>query len=237
MNIQTLPLESIEIRDEWNCRDLFFAHSLRDLGDSLLKYKQLMPVLVARHEDRYQLVAGFRRCHAAKMVGLETIEAVVSDLDADTLRRVNVIENIERRELSMLEEARSLRMLYGESIDVVRASQELQRSRNWILRRIGLLECDEKIQQAAASGRLTEGGLKRILEAPASERLRILSKLLVERDRDTSGARRISTLRDATVKLVEAGLFGTHLDALAFAEGLIDFDTLVKRISANTGTK
>lgn len=227
MQVDYIPIKDIIVNQEWNCRSRFFAPSLTSLADSLNQHGQLMPVLIA--EGR--LIAGFRRVAAAQLAGWTRVFAIISHLDMFTARRVNIVENIERRELSLWEEALALQTLYSTEDSIPLMAKELNKPLKWVSRRWKLLSMEEEIQKACDAGRLTEGDLQRLIEASSKNRMTLLRHLLSEVAAAKAATKRADhVLQDAMVELLKTEYRGHALDALSFAMRLIDFETLLKRL-------
>src|SRR5690349_20745436 len=101
-----LPLRKI-IPDPGQPRQDF--GNLTDLRDSIREHGVIQPIIVCRDVDRYRIVCGARRFKAAKQAGLKTIPAVIREVSNERdLRAIQLIENIQRKELNPLEEANAL---------------------------------------------------------------------------------------------------------------------------------
>ena len=100
-----VPLEQIDLDDT----TYMFRASLREgpLADSIKSQGIQVPVMLRRHDgsDNYQIVSGFRRCHAAKRAGLDHVPAIVRDLDDEEAFRVSVLENSSRKTYSDIDRA------------------------------------------------------------------------------------------------------------------------------------
>lgn len=102
-----LPLDQVA-PDPAQPRKYFDPAALDDLAHSLKVHGQLQPITVAKAGDGYVIIAGERRYQAAKLAGLDTIKALVSDGDRAELA---LIENLQREDLTPLEEARALEQI------------------------------------------------------------------------------------------------------------------------------
>src|SRR5437879_13880838 len=96
-------------------RARFDAEPLGELADSIRSHGVLQPLLVRRHVDGYELIAGERRWRAARMAGLTSVPAVVrTDTETDEQLVLGLIENLQRSDLDPIEEARGLQRLTEE---------------------------------------------------------------------------------------------------------------------------
>jgi len=103
--VRMVPVDRIEPNPE-NPRLLFEESALDELAASITEHGVLQPILVRPLDhDRYQIVAGERRWRAAVKAGLATVPALVEELDDEAALEIAVIENLQREDLSPLEEA------------------------------------------------------------------------------------------------------------------------------------
>jgi len=115
------------------------------------------------HQDKYLLVAGYRRYAAHKILQWDTIEAIVRDkISERDARLINLKENILRKNLNILEEAQACQHLYNLGLSETDAAKELQTSRGWVQVRFMLLSLSEEIQKEAAAGILTQTDVREL---------------------------------------------------------------------------
>jgi ParB family transcriptional regulator, chromosome partitioning protein len=133
--------------------------ALVGLASSLRESGIIEPVIVRPRNDRYQLVAGERRWRAAIMIGRETIPAIVrDDLDDAAAHELAVIENMARRDLSPIEEARSIALLCDtRGLSKAEIGRRVGRSREAISNLVRLLDLPDEAQALIDAGRLSEG--------------------------------------------------------------------------------
>ena len=105
-------------------RARFDAEPLGELADSIRRHGVLQPILVRRHVDGYELIAGERRWRAARLAGLTAIPAVVrSETESHEHLVLGLIENLQRADLDPIEEARGLQLLASQTDDQRRSTQ------------------------------------------------------------------------------------------------------------------
>jgi len=141
--IVELPLSMI-VSNPYQPRIHFDKESIDELSESIKQHGLLQPVIVIEQDDRYVLIAGERRVRASKVAGLETIKAIVVDVDATKFRELALIENIQRESLNPVELAKSYKELiedYG--ITHEELSKIIHKSRAQITNTLRLLQlCD-----------------------------------------------------------------------------------------------
>ncbi len=139
------------------CR--FEEQALQELADSVSECGVLQPVLVRPGPDgRYELIAGERRWRAAQLAGLRSIPALVSPYDDRAALEVGLIENMARRDLNPVEEARACATLAKElGLSLRQIGQRVGRHRADVWKLIGLLELPGEIIELLERGELSTG--------------------------------------------------------------------------------
>ena len=105
-----VPIEEI-IPNRFQPRLSFDDASLNDLASSIKQHGIIQPLVLRRKNDKYEIIAGERRFKAAKIAGLSSVPAVISNLDDNASAEVAIVENIQRKDLTAIEEARSFQAL------------------------------------------------------------------------------------------------------------------------------
>lgn len=144
-----------------------------------IKAQGLIQPIVVRDVGRgqYELIAGERRWRAAKKAGLVEIPAVVRDIPAQAVLAVALIENIQREELTALEEAQALRRLIDEfKLSQQQAADAVGRSRAAVANLLRLLELPEAIRGLLDAGRIEMGHARALLTLPAPRAIALADK-------------------------------------------------------------
>jgi len=159
-------------------RKHFDAEALQELSNSIKDHGLLQPIVVIQKEDGYLLVAGERRLRAHKLAGLESIKAVVADVDIDEtkLRELALIENIQRENLNAMELAHS----YDELIKVYNITHDelssvVHKSRSQITNTLRLLSLSTYVQKKLIEASISQGHAKIIVAFDEEEQ-----KILVD---------------------------------------------------------
>lgn len=140
-------------------RDLFDQESLAELADSIREHGVLQPIIVRSVPGgMYQIIAGERRWRASRLAGLQELPAMVVDADDTKVMELAMIENLQREDLSPLEEARGYRLL----MDATGMTQEqlatrMGKSRPAIANALRLLSLPPQAQQQLEAGAITPG--------------------------------------------------------------------------------
>lgn len=152
-------------------RKVFNPQSLKELSESILEHGLLQPVVVYDSGDGdYMLIAGERRLRASKLAGLESIKAIVADIDFKKLRELAIIENIQREELNPIELALSYQELLDEyELTHEELSKRISKSRTQITNTLRLLQLDDEIKEMLADGKITQGHAKMLVTLEKKE--------------------------------------------------------------------
>lgn len=156
-NVVELGIDEIEPNTE-QPRTRFEESALDELARSIESNGIVQPIIVRRHDGRYQIVAGERRWRAAQRAGLHKVPVVVREVSDDKLLELALIENIQRQELNPIEEARAYRKL----IDTIGLTQEMiaervGRDRTLIATAVRLLKLPDDVLEMIEEGKLTAG--------------------------------------------------------------------------------
>lgn len=144
------------------------ASSIRELG-------VLQPLLVRRHDDGYELIAGERRWRAARMAGLDEVPVVVRDSDDMASLEEALVENLHREDLNALEEAAAYQQLVEDfSLTQQQVAKRVGKSRSAVANTLRLLTLPAPTQRLVSEGKLTAGHARALLsidDAVAQQRL------------------------------------------------------------------
>jgi ParB/RepB/Spo0J family partition protein len=240
----------------FNCRGDFTLQSIRELAESIAQAGRLIcPVAVQPWTNEpgfeYRLIVGHRRFRAVtELLKWTEIPAYIceglSDHDAGML---NLVENLQRKSLNILEEARAIQSLYPNGASVREAARELKQPTKWVHVRVRLLRMPEVIQQKAAAGLLSAANLDTLagMES-ADEQIAAADKIVEARERGKGrflpglprtykrrhGSRRIGEINRMIERMLAAGIGGLPPRVAAWCAGQIPDDELLKEIEAAT---
>lgn len=145
-------------------REHFNDQHLGELAASIKKHGVLQPVVVRRAGDRYQLVVGERRFRASKLAGRNTIPAIVRDIDDDDSLKFAMLENLQREDLTPVEEARGYAALRDEfGLSAREVAGMLGKDRSTVANTLRLLNLPGRVLELLEQGRLTAGHARAIL--------------------------------------------------------------------------
>lgn len=158
-------IKIIEIEPNRNQpRKKFDEEALEELAESIKRYGLLQPIIVAKKEDYYEIIAGERRWRAAKKAGLKAIPAIIKEIDEQTNKEIALIENIQREDLNPIEKARAIKTLMTEhNLTQQEVGDILGMARSGVANSVRILNLDERVIELALEGKLTEGHCKALL--------------------------------------------------------------------------
>ena len=176
-----LPIEDI-VPNPNQPRIHFNETELRELSESIQEHGVLQPLLVRKHENGYEIIAGERRYQASKLAGLEELPVIIKDVNDEEMLALALIENLQRSDLNPVEEAKGYRQLIDASGMTQEAlSKAVSKSRSAITNSLRLLDLPEVVQQMIFEGKLTAGHARAILAVPYEDaRIRLAKKVVAE---------------------------------------------------------
>lgn len=146
-------------------RKNFDESALIELSQSIASHGVIQPIAVRSSGDGfYKIIAGERRYRAAKMAGLSEIPAIIMELDERSASEVAIIENIQREDLTVIEEAKAYRTLMDEyGLTQEELSQRIGKSRSTIANVLRTLDLPDELQQLLSEGKITLGHAKALM--------------------------------------------------------------------------
>lgn len=179
-----LPLGRIEPNPR-QPRKRFPAEQIEALAESIRAQGVIHPLVVRPHPEapqRYQLVAGERRLRAVRLLGWQWAPALVREVPDEQLLEAALVENLQREELTPIEEATAYRTLldqYGYTQDTL--AGQVGKDRSTIANLVRLLSLPLSLQEDLEAGRLTTGHARALLAIPEPDRQVALRNVIVER--------------------------------------------------------
>lgn len=143
---------------------------LLELAASIRENGVLQPIIVRRAGSEYELVAGERRWRAAQLAGLHAVPALVQDLSDEKALEVALVENIQRSELSAIEEAQAYQLLVEDfSLTQEEIARRVGRSRVAVANTLRLLKLPQNVQALVVAGELSMGHARALLPLSAKQ--------------------------------------------------------------------
>lgn len=164
-------------------RHFFDEEALTELAENIKENGVITPITLRRLDKGYEIIAGERRWRAARKAGLKTIPAIVLDIDEKKAYQLSMVENLQREDLSPIEEAQGFRKLmedYGMTQDEVASA--VSKSRPAVANAIRLLELPAEIIAMVESGKLSAGHGRTLLPIKDRDEIVDIAEEIVEKE-------------------------------------------------------
>jgi ParB family chromosome partitioning protein len=174
--LREIPLDRIT-PNPFQPRKAFDPQAMDELRASIAEYGVLVPILVRKRGERYELIAGERRWRACAELQRATIPALLRESDDRDSLEVAIVENLQRENLNPLEEAEGIRHLMEEyelTQEVV--AQRLGKGRPTVANALRLLGLPDAIKAMLVNGRLSAGHARALLAAPPERRIALAER-------------------------------------------------------------
>lgn len=161
-------------------RKIFEQEAIEELKQSIEEYGILQPLIVRKTIKGYEIVVGERRFRAAKEAKLDTVPVVIRELTEQQMMEMAVLENLQREDLTPIEEAAAYQMLMGKlKITQEELSKRLGKSRPHIANHVRLLSLPAKIQELITEGKISMGHGRALLGLRKKESItKVVEKVL-----------------------------------------------------------
>ena len=142
----------------------FNEQGIKELADSIKEHGIIQPLVLRKLGDKYEIIAGERRYKAAQLAGLSTVPAVIANIDDNKSAEVALVENVQRRDLTAIEEARSYQSLLNKGyLTQEQLAKRMGLSQPAIANKLRLLNLDEEVQQALLDEKISERHARTLL--------------------------------------------------------------------------
>jgi len=181
VNVQEVELSKI-FPNPHQPRKIFDEEKLEELAASIRQHGIIQPITVQRSGEGYEIVAGERRWRAARLAGLATMPIHVRDVDDSEMLELALIENLQRDDLSPMEEAYAYKALIEElSYTQEVLGKRLGKSRPHIANTLRLLALPQYVQDALDKKSISAGHARALLMAGDKELLQEVFKLIIDK--------------------------------------------------------
>lgn len=155
--VENIHVKSIK-PNPYQPRKIFDDEAIQELCASIKEHGILQPIIVRKQGTTYEIVAGERRFRAAKLAGLDELPAIVRELTDEETMELAILENLQREDLTPIEEAEAYHALMGNlKLTQEQLAFRLGKSRSHIANHIRLLGLPEKVRMMVTEGRLSMG--------------------------------------------------------------------------------
>jgi ParB family chromosome partitioning protein len=194
-----IPVQQIT-PNRFQPRTVFIDERIGELAQTIEAHGIIQPIVVRAYgDDQYELIAGERRWRAVQKLGWETIPAIVKDMDDSQTASVALIENLQREELTAIEEA----MAYAKLLELHGLTQEglaqkLGKGQSTIANKLRLLKLPQSIQDALLQKKITERHARALIILKTPEKMEFILNEILEKQLN------VKQTEDRVKKLIES---------------------------------
>ena len=176
-----VPVEDI-LPNRFQPRLAFDEKELNELAASIAKYGIIQPIVLRNIGDKYEIIAGERRFKASQLVGLTRVPAIINNTDDNTSAEIALLENLQRKNLTPIEEAQSYRKLIDRGFTQEEIATKLGISQSSIANKMRLLNLPKRVQDALLYGKISERHARSLLSLNNQDlQLNLLDRIIDER--------------------------------------------------------
>lgn len=175
-------IELAQIRpNPYQPRKHFNEEALQELADSIKQSGVFQPIIVRQSTIKgYELIAGERRVRASRLAGKETIPAIIRQLDEEAMIEIAVVENLQREDLSPLEEAEAYSIFMNKlNLTQAQVAERIGKSRPYIANYLRLLSLPEEIKALVSNDQLSMGQARTLLSLKDKAKMVPLAKKVI----------------------------------------------------------
>lgn len=186
-----LPISEI-VPNRYQPRNIFNDEKISELSESIKEHGVIQPIVVRQIEAGYEIIAGERRYRASELIGLDKIPAIIRDYDDRQSASIAIVENIQREDLTAIEEALAYRQLIElHGITQAALAKQMGKSQSTVANKIRLLNLGELVQQAVLERKITERHARALLTVKDVELQGQLLEKIIEKDLNVSETERL----------------------------------------------
>lgn len=176
--IEMIPVGLIE-PSRYQPRLRFDEETIDELADSIRENGLIQPITVRKIGDHYELIAGERRYRACIKAGYQEIPSYIMTPTEDQAAQMALVENVQRENLSAIEEAKSyVQIMRQSSMTQEQVAKKIGKSQSAVANKIRLLNLPQEIQQAVIDGKISERHARALLSAPAESQKEVFRTIV-----------------------------------------------------------
>ena len=162
-SVEKISIDMIKA-NRFQPRTVFDDEKLMELAQSIRENGLIQPIVVRQDENMYEIIAGERRFRACILAGLTEIDAIIKDAGEQELTQMALVENIQRENLTAIEEAKAYyELLNNYDINQSELAQQMGKSQSTIANKLRLLNLHQEVQNAVASRQISERDRKSVV--------------------------------------------------------------------------
>lgn len=179
--VHILKLDDI-LPNRFQPRIVFDENAINELTESIKEYGVIEPIIVRKVADKYEIIAGERRYKASVLAGKETIPAIITDLNDKDSAEIALIENVQRQNLTPIEEAVSYKKILDMGyMNQSELASKLGKTQSTIANKLRLLNLTDEVQEALLQERISERHARSLLRLSNDKQNDMLERIIKER--------------------------------------------------------
>lgn len=232
-----IPIDDI-IPNRFQPRLKFNEKELQSLAESISAHGIVSPIIVRKIGDKYEIIAGERRFKAAGLIGLTTVPCIIRELDDTESAEVAVIENLQRANLTPIEEAKSYEKLLNKGLTQEQLAKKLGVSQPTIANKVRLLNLCQEVQDALLHNKISERHARSMLQLSDPELQKeilnnIISNRLTVKQTDEEINKMLGRIPSAPgtedIYNVDIDTVKNSADELFKQKASVDFESLLRK--------
>ncbi len=201
--VQEVKIDNI-IPNKYQMRNDFNDEKINELAKSIKENSLIQPVVVTKVNRKYMIIAGERRWRAAKRAGLVSIPCIQKDMDDENFLTASLIENIQREDLSPVEEATAYdKMIKSFSMTQQEIAEKVGKSRSAVANTIRILSLPEDLRNLIIQEKITAGHARALLTIENSEKRRRLAEKIVREKLTVREAEKLASIVSGRIKIAQ----------------------------------
>lgn len=178
--VVSLHLDDI-IPNRFQPREVFDERALKELAASIKEHGVIQPIIVRQVNNKYEIIAGERRYKASALAGMTKIPAIINNLDDKEAAKVALLENLQRRNLNPIEEARTYqKILELDEMTQDSLAKTMGKSQSAVSNKLRLLALTDEVQTALLKEEISERHARTLLNAKNPEEQKMLLKRVID---------------------------------------------------------
>ena len=170
------------IPNRFQPRLAFDEKELNSLSDSIKKYGIIQPIVLRKTGEKYEIIAGERRYKASLLAGLNKIPAIINQTDDNTSAEIALLENLQRKNLTVIEESQSYKKLLDRGFTQDEIASKLGISQSSIANKLRLLNLPKEVQEALLYNKISERHARSLLSLNNSKlQIDLLNRIINEK--------------------------------------------------------
>lgn len=203
-SIEKIDIDLIEARSDQPRKNF---ENIEELAESIREYGLLNPIVLSKNNGKYEIIAGERRYRASIQAGLKKIDAIVRDFDQKDIDILSLVENIQREDLSALEEAEAYKKLIDDfSMTQEEIAKAMGKSRSYIANTIRLLKLNQEETDALAARKISASQARTLLSIKDEDERKKTLDDFINKKINVRDAEKISKKKNSEEKAITKGL-------------------------------